>query len=183
MIKFRISLNLHNFNNIHNKKYSKSKTTTLLKFYKTLAKTIRILHNNDIKQTRRQFKEYYEPSIVIKRNIFTVTSVEEDNPISTIIDKICPPTIDIDVEFRMKPEHEKAALKQYHKEYEQSVKNMNMKNIRTLYYSTKITHFMNRLRCLIDDNVFWDFYKKHNSIKTKYAPIMSISNVAVLSLI
>lgn len=182
MVKFRISLNLHNLNNLSDGHYSKQKAQKILKFYKALAENIKKYHNCDIKRTQKQFKEYCEPLIKIRKNIFTETVADLNNPLSAFIDTLCPPSIDIDIEFKMNSTREEKALKQFYKDYKGSVYKNSYKELRTLYYSTKIIQFMNRLRCLINDNILWLRYANTTELKTKYKPIISVSDAAVLSL-
>lgn len=183
MVKFRISLNLHNFKHLSEGKYSKQKAQKILKFYKALALNIKQTHNYDVKRTQKQFKEYCEPLIKIRKNIFTETTVEEDeNPLAAFIDTLCPPSIDIDIEFKMTSKREEIALRQFYKDYKGSMNRKSYKELRTLYYSTKIIQFVNRLRGLINDNILWLHYTNREELKTKYKPVISVSDAAVLSL-
>jgi hypothetical protein len=182
MVKFRISLNLHNFKHFSQGKYSKQKVKKILQFYKVLAQIIKSTHNCDVKRTQKEFKDYSEPLIKIKKNIFTETTAAEGNPLAAFIDTICPPTIDIDIEFKMTSQREEMALKQFHKDYKGSMNKKSYKELRTLYYSTKIINFVNRLRGLINENVFWARYINQEELKTKYKPVISVSDAAVLSL-
>jgi hypothetical protein len=182
MVKFRISLNLHNFKNFSEGKYPKQKVKKILKFYNALAQIIKTTHNCDVKRTQRQFKEYCEPLIKIRKKIFTETTAADDNPLGALIDTICPPTIDIDIEFKMTSQREEIALKQFYKDYKGSMNSKSYKELRTLYYSTKIISFVNSLRSLINDNVHWIRYMKQEELKTKYKPVITVSDAAVLSL-
>lgn len=182
MVKFRISLNLHNFKHLSEDKYSK-KTQKIVKFYKALAQIIKKTHNCDIKRTQRQFKEYCEPMIRIRKNIFTETVAEEGNPLAAFIDSICPPSMDIDIEFKMTSRREELALRQFYKDYKGSMNKKSYQELRTLYYSTKIIQFVNKLRELINDNVLWVHYLNRAELKTKYKPHISVSDAAVLSLV
>jgi hypothetical protein len=182
MVKFRISLNLHNFKHFSESKYSKQKVKKILKFYQELGTIIKSTHNCDVKRTQKQFKEYCEPLIRIRKNIFTETTAAEGNPLAAFIDTLCPPTIDIDIEFKMTSKREELALKQFYKDYKGSMNKKSYKELRTLYYSTKIISFVNRLRGLINDNIFWSHYVNQAELKTKYKPIISVSDAAVLSL-
>lgn len=182
MVKFRISLNLHNFKHLSESKYSKQKAKKILKFYKALAQIIKKTHNYDVKRTQKQFKEYCEPLIKIRKNIFTETVADDKNPLAALIDTLCPPSIDIDIEFRMTSKREELALRQFYKDYKGSVTKTSYKELRTLYYSTKIIQFVNRLRGLINDNILWLRYINRAELKTKYKPVISVSDAAVLSL-
>jgi hypothetical protein len=182
MVKFRITLNLHNFNHFSEAKYSKQKVKKILKFYKALAQLIKSTHNCDVKRTQKQFKEYCEPLIKIRKNIFTETTAEEGNPLAAFIGTICPPTIDIDIEFKMTSQREELALRQFYKDYKGSMNKKSYRELRTLYYSTKIINFVNRLRILIKDNVHWVRYMNESELKTKYKPVITVSDAAVLSL-
>ena len=182
MVKFRISLNLHNFKHFSESKYSKQKVKKILKFYKDLGQLIKSTHNCDVKRTQKQFKEYCEPLIKIRKNIFTEMTAEDNSPLAPFIDTLCPPTIDIDIEFKMTSQREETALKQFYKDYRGSMNNKSYKELRTLYYSTKIISFVNRLRSLINDNVFWIRYVNQVELKTKYKPVITVSDAAVLSL-
>jgi hypothetical protein len=182
MVKFRISLNLHNFKNLSKSKYSEQKAKKIIKFYKAIAHLIKKSHNYDVKRTQKQFKEYCEPLIKIKKNIFTETIANNENPLSCLLDTLCPPTIDIDIEFSMTSKREELALRQYYKDYKGSVCNKSYIELRTLYYSTKIIQFVNRLRSLINDNILWVRYTNRTELKTKYKPVITVSDAAVLSL-
>lgn len=182
MVKFRISLNLHNFKHLSNKKYSKEKAKKIVKFYKALAEIIKKTHNYDVKRTQKQFKEYCEPLINIRKNIFTESVADDKNPLAAFIDTICPPSIDIDIEFKMTSRREEIALRQFYKDYKGSVTKCSYKELRTLYYSTKIIQFVNRLRGLINDDILWLRYANRKDLKTKYKPVISVSDAAVLSL-
>ena len=182
MVKFRISLNLHNFTHLSEGKYSKQKADKILKFYKALAQNIKKTHNYDVKRTQKQFKEYCEPLIKIRKNIFTETVAENENPLAAFIGTLCPPSIDIDIEFKMTSKREEIALKQFYKDYKGSMNKKTYKELRTLYYSTKIIQFVNRLRGLINDNILWVRYINRAELKTKYKPVISVSDAAVLSL-
>ena len=182
MVKFRISLNLHNFKHLSETKYSKQKARKIIQFYKALAQIIKKTHNYDIKRTQKQFKEYCEPLIKIRKNIFTETIPNDKNPLAEFIDTLCPPSIDIDIEFKMNSEREEIALRQFYKDYKGSMNKKSYSELRTLYYSTKIIQFVNNLRGLINDNIFWLRYSNLTELKTKYKPIISVSDAAVLSL-
>jgi hypothetical protein len=182
MVKFRISLHLHNFTNLSESKYPEKKAKKILKFYKALAQIIKKTHNYDVKRTQKQFKEYCEPLIKIRKNIFTETVADEKNPLAVLLDKLCPPSIDIDIEFAMNSQREEIALRQFYKDYKGSMNKKSYKELRTLYYSTKIIQFVNRLRWLINDNIFWLRYVNRAELKTKYKPLISVSDAAVLSL-
>ncbi len=182
MVKFRISLNLHNFKYLSEGKLSKQKANKIIKFYRVLAQIIKKTHNCDVKRTQKQFKEYCEPFIKIKKNIFTETVTENDNPLGSFISTICPPSIDIDIEFNMTSKREEIALRQFYKDYKSSMNKKSYKELRTLYYSTKIIQFVNRLRGLINEDVLWLRYINRTELKTKYRPNISVSDAAVLSL-
>ena len=181
MVKFRISLNLHNFN-LSESKYSVKKSRKIIQFYKALAQIIKKTHNYDVKRNQKQFKEYCEPLIKIRKNIFTKTVTNDNNPLAEFIDTLCPPSIDIDIEFKMNSEREEIALRQFYKDYKGSMNKKSYRELRTLYYSTKIIQFVNNLRGLINNNIFWARYANHNELKTKYKPVISVSDAAVLSL-
>ena len=101
---------------------------------------------------------------------------------AAFIDTLCPPTIDIDIEFKMTSQREEMALKEFYKNYKGSMNNKSYRELRTLYYSTKIINFVNRLKGLINENVFWARYINQEELKTKYKPVISVSDAAVLSL-
>ena len=71
------------------------------------------------------------------------------------------PSIDIDIEFKMTSKREEIALRQFYKDYKGSVTKTSYKELEnTVYYSTKIIQFVNRLRGLINDNILWLRYAK-----------------------
>ena len=178
MVKFRISLQLHNFT----KSNKKTKDSKINKFYKCLALLIKINHNCDIKQLQKQFQGYCERLIKIRKNMLIETLPGRDNPLCDIFDTIYPPTISIDIEFKMTSKREEVALKQFYKEYKHSMNKKSYKELRMLYYSTKIINFVNNLRSLMNENVFWDNYTYFENLKTKYTPKITVSDATVLSL-
>lgn len=182
MVKFQVSLNLHNYKNLTNNKYSEKKAKKIVKFYKAIAKLIQQFHNLDVKRTQKQFKEYSEPLVKISKNIFTETVPGVDNPLASFLETVCPPTIDIQMEFHMTSRREELALRQFYKEYKGTMLNKSYRELRTLYYSTKIIQFVNNLRSLINNNVLWLRYVNRAELKTKYKPIITVSDVTVLSL-
>jgi hypothetical protein len=182
MVKFRISLNLHNFKYLSEGKLSKQKANKILKFYKIIAHIIKKTHNYDIKRTQQQYKEYCEPLIKISKNIFTDTIADKNNPLAELIGTMYPPSIDIDIEFTMNSQREDIALRQFYKDYKGSMDRKSYRELRTLYYSTKIIQFVNNIRSLINDNILWQSYVNRAELKTKYRPNISVSDAAVLSL-
>lgn len=186
MVLFRLSLNLHNYSDIETK-YSQKKSEYILQFYRMLGDLIRITHNNEIKLTRKQFKDYYEPFIKIKKFIFIKPVADDNNPFASIIDRLCPPSLDIDIEFKMSEKHELNAIKQFKKVINTSgnkklLHKSSFNELRTLYYSTKITHFINMLNRFLMNNNYWEYYITQTNFKTKYIPKIDIADNNVLSL-
>jgi|688.fasta_scaffold136029_4 hypothetical protein len=177
MVKFQISLRLHNYNDISLGKYSKLKTKKIQKFYQHLGKLIKNTHNGDVLRTRKIFKQYYEPLVKIDNIIFT--EPESDNPLDLLV---MFPTIDMSIEFKMKPEQEEQALKQFYKDYKGSMQKKSYKELKSLYYSSKIIQFVDRLKVCVEDGMFWRRYTSTIGLKTKYKPSMALNNTAVLSL-
>ena len=56
------------------------------------------------------------------------------------------------------------------------------KDLRSMYYSSKIVRFVVKLRELINDNILWQGYMEDNNIKTDYVPVISVSDAAIISL-
>jgi hypothetical protein len=177
MVKFQISLRLHNYNDISQGQYSKLKAKKIEKFYQHLGKLIKTTHNSDVLRTRKIFKQYYEPLIKIDNIIFT--QPESDNPLDSLV---MFPTIDMSIEFKMKPEQEEQALKQFYRDYKGSMQKKSYKELRSLYYSSKIIQFIDRLKELVEDGMFWRRYTNIIGLKTKYKPSMALTDTAVLSL-
>jgi hypothetical protein len=182
MVKFRISLRLYNYNDVSQGPYSKLKAKKILKFYEAIGQIIKTTHNCDVKRTNKMFKEYHEPLIKIRKIIFTKPEVELDNPTATFLDALLSPTMDLDLEFKMSGEEEEVALKQFYKDYKGSMKKKSYKELRSLYYSSKIIQFVNRLRGLVEDGILWKRYLNSIDLKTKYKPSMVVSDTTVLSL-
>jgi hypothetical protein len=182
MVKFRISLRLYNYNDVSQGPYSKLKAKKILKFYEAIGQIIKTTHNCDVKRTNKMFKENHEPLIKIRKIIFTKPEVELDNPTATFLDALLSPTMDLDLEFKMSGEEEEVALKQFYKDYKGSMKKKSYKELRSLYYSSKIIQFVNRLRGLVEEGILWKRYLNSIDLKTKYKPSMVVSDTTVLSL-
>jgi hypothetical protein len=177
MVKFQISLRLNNYYDISQGKYSKNKAKKIERFYEKLGKLIKTSHNGDVLRTRKVFKDYYEPLVKIDNIIFNEPQM--DNPLDILI---MIPVIDMSIEFKMKPEQEEKALKQFFKDYKGSMQKKSYKELRSLYYSSKIIQFVNRLRVCVEDGMFWRRYTSIIGLKTKYNPSMALTDTAVLSL-
>ena len=158
MVKFRLSLKLHNFD--------KSKKSTIIKFYKTLAQIIKSTYNIHIKKKQKESKTFCEPFIKIKKHIFTKSNIDLLNPLYSLIHAVCPPKIIIDIEFKMTPKREEFALKRFYKNHN-SMSNKSYTELKSLYYSTKIINFVNVLRSLIRCNTLWLHYTNEIKLKTK----------------
>jgi hypothetical protein len=182
MVKFRISLRLYNYNDVSQGPYSKIKAKKILNFYEAIGQIIKSTHNCDVKRTHKMFKEYHEPLIKIRKNIFTKPEATLDSPTATFLDILLSPTMDLDLEFKMSGEEEEIALKQFYKDYKGSMKKKSYKELRSLYYSSKIIQFVNRLRGLVEDGILWKRYINTTALKTKYKPSMIVSDATVLSL-
>lgn len=180
MVGFRICLNLHNYKKL-SAKYSHEKTKKILRFYTALGNLIKRTHNYDIKRTQKQFKQYSEPLIEIRKNIFNGDSKTHD-PLQAFLNLLCPPTIDIYIDFKLSKKREEIALRQFFKDYKDSLYDKSYKELRTLYYSTKIVQFVSNLRSLINENVLWKHYLNKAELKTKYIPKITVSDATVLSL-
>lgn len=187
MVRFRVYLNLNNIKQLQSIQDSKAKNKAnkILKFYKLLAKLIVYEHNKDIKLTQQQYKEYSEPFINIKKNIFVVSEIPE-NPagqiLQTLIEKMYPPTIEIDFEFKISKRRENFALSQFKKDFGKSLIKHSEKELRTLYYSTKIINFVNKLKNYFNSGIYWKIFQSKTQIKTHYKPNISLSDATVLSL-
>jgi len=199
MVLFRVCLNLNNFEDVKENRITTNtkKAQLILDFYKVLAKIIVFLHNKDIKKTRKQFEEYHEPSLKLRKNIFVTRKSENtENPIiQNIINNLFPPCIEIDFEFKINRLLEKKALHEFKKiiHNKSGVENrdINKKNngkshtyqeLRNLYYSTKISSFINYLSYALNTNEFWLAFTKKHGLKTKYIPDISLNDSIVLSL-
>jgi hypothetical protein len=182
MIKFRISLRLYNYNDVPQGQYSHIKIKKILKFYEAIGQIIKNTHNCNVKRTHEIFKEYYEPFIRIKKIIFIKPNIKLNNSIASFIDVLISPSLDLDLEFKMSAKEEELAIKQFHKDYKVSMKNKSYRELRSLYYSSKIIQFVNRLRELVEDGVLWKHYINTTSLKTRYQPSIVVSDATVLSL-
>ena len=187
MVRFRVYLHLNNIRKLQAIKDEKAKhkAKKILKFYKLLAKLIVYEHNKDIKLTQKNFKEYSEPLINIKKNIFVVSDVSENiagNALQSIIEKIYPPTIEIDFEFKISDSRESIAIKHFKKTFGNSIVKHSAKDLRTLYYSTKIINFVNKLKNYFNSGIYWKIFQSKTQIKTHYIPNISLSDATVLSL-
>jgi hypothetical protein len=187
MVRFRVYLNLNNIKKLQSITDSKAKQKAkkILKFYKLLAKLIVYEHNNDIKLTQQTYNEYSEPLINIKKNIFVVSEIP-DNPaghvLQSLIEKMYPPTIEIDFQFKISKRREHIALTQFKKDFGTSLTKHSNKELRTLYYSTKIINFVNKLKNYFNSGIYWKIFQSKTQIKTHYKPNISLSDATVLSL-
>ena len=172
MVKFRISIDLYNYNNIK-KKYRKKK---ILKYYKTLANIIKDRYNSDVKQTN-SIKRHYEPLIKIKNNIFNESDINAEK----IMNIVFPPSMNIDIQYTMSLKREELAIKEFCKSYTINAKK-DYKDLRSMYYSSKVVRFVVKLRELINDNILWQDYMEDNNLKTDYVPVISVSDAAIISL-
>ena len=188
MVKFRISLDLFNYKNIK-KKYRKKK---ILKYYKTLGNIIKDRYNSDVKQMNTMYKKNYGPLIKIKKTIFNEPDIDEGKKIKgntknkkvsldSIIKTILPPSMNIDIQYSMSVKREELAIKEFCKSYTINAKK-DYKDLRSMYYSSKIVRFVVKLRELINDNILWQGYMEENNIKTDYVPVISVSDAAIISL-
>ncbi len=187
MVRFRVYLHLNNIKKLQAIKDSKTKhkANKILKFYKLLAKLIVYEHNKDIKLTQKHYKEYSEPLINIKKNIFVVSEISEQGngqALQSLIEKIYPPTIEIDFEFKISQKREDMAIKYFKKAFGHSITKHSSKEIRTLYYSTKIINFVNKLKNYFNSGIYWKIFQSKTQIKTHYIPNISLSDATVLSL-
>lgn len=187
MVRFRVYLHLNNIRNLQAIKDSKvkHKAKKILKFYKLIAKLIVYEHNKDIKLTQRNFKEYSEPLIDIKKNIFVVSKISENSAghvLHSLIEKIYPPTIEIDFEFKISDASETIAIKHFKKTFGSPTVKHSNKDLRTLYYSTKIINFVNKLNNYFSSGIYWKIFQSKTQIKTHYTPNISLSDATVLSL-
>jgi uncharacterized protein (UPF0335 family) len=188
MVKFRISLDLFNYDNIK-KKYRKKK---ILRYYKTLANIIRDKYNSDVKQTNAISKKNYGPLIKIKKTIFNEPDIDAGEKakkstknkkvsLDSIMRTIFPPSMNIDIQYTMSVKREELAIKQFCKSYMINVKK-DYKDLRSMYYSSKIVRFVVKVRELINDNILWQDYMEDNNLKTDYVPVISVSDAAIISL-
>ncbi len=187
MVRFRVYLNLNNIKKLQSITDSKAKQKAkkILKFYKLLAKLIVYEHNNDIKLTQQSYNEYSEPLINIKKNIFVVSELPETpagHILQSLIEKMYPPTIEIDFQFKISKRREHIALSQFKKDFGTSLTKHSNKELRTLYYSTKIINFVNKLKNYFNSGIYWKIFQSKTQIKTHYTPNISLSDATVLSL-
>jgi hypothetical protein len=185
MVLFRIILDLHNFDflqkNIVNK--NKKKAKYILEYYKALGKMIVYFHNSDINNTRQYMKKYYEPYIKLNKNLFVFRDIPDNISIKNILNKIFPPSLELDIEFTMNPIFEKKAIKTFSKLVNNKDNNItNYKDLRILYYSTKITNFVNNLNNTFTSHFLWNNFIEKYKIKTKYIPNITVNSTSVLSL-
>ena len=120
--------------------------------------------------------------IKIKKSIFTEPNIDSSNPLHSLIHTVCPPKITIDIEFKITPKREEFALKRFYKS-DKSMNSKSYKELKALYYSTKIINFVNVLRGLLRYNTLWLQYTNELKLKTKYKPDIDVSDALVLSLI
>jgi hypothetical protein len=185
MVKFRISLDLFNYDNIK-KKYRKKK---ILRYYKSLANIIKDKYNSDVKQTNAISKKNYGPLIKIKKTIFNEPDIDvrkkstknKKVSLDSIMRTIFPLSMNIDIQYTMSVKREELAIKQFCKSYMINSKK-DYKDLRSMYYSSKIVRFVIKVRELINDNILWQDYMEDNNLKTDYVPIISVSDAAILSL-
>jgi hypothetical protein len=175
-------LDLHNFNDLQNKIKNKLKAKQILKFYKVLAKMIVFFNNTDIRNTQKHIQEYNEPYIKLRKNLFVFRDATSNNEIvQKMLSNIFPPSLEIDFEFKMDINLEQKAVNDFVKTFKIKP-NMSYKEMKKLYYSTKITNFINSLNDVLHDNIMWNKFIDKKCIKTKYVPNISITNSVILSL-
>jgi recombinational DNA repair ATPase RecF len=193
MVKFRITLDLHNFNKLEKLHDSKMKIKgkKIMRFYKQLAKLITYDHNNEIKHLQKIAKGYCEPLIAITKCMFIFPNnpkVLEGAPddenafLSDLINKINPPVLQIDFEYKISPKSEDVAIKRFKKDYVKSITFRTKTELHNIFYSTQIINFTNKLRSYLDKGIYWKLFRTKIDINTKYKPRISVSNTAVLSL-
>lgn len=172
MVKFRVSLKLRNFD----------KSKKIITFYKTLAKIIKSSYNVEVRKRQKESNKYIQPLIKIKKSIFIEPTIDSSNPLHSLIHTVCPPKITIDIEFKITPKREEFALKRFYKS-DKSMNSKSYKELKALYYSTKIINFVNVLRGLLRYNTLWAQYTNKLKLKTEYEPDIDVSDALVLSLI
>jgi len=141
--------------------YLKLNNYKKIKFYKFISNIIKHIYNSSIHKNQKKFKTFNEPLIRIKKHIFN------------------SPNIEITFEFKMNPEREEIALKQFHNNYNI---NKSYKELKVLFYSTKIIQFVNILKGLITYDILWKYYITKMNLKTNYKPNIKVSDAVVLSL-
>jgi uncharacterized protein Veg len=183
MVHFRVSFDLHNFNVIYKNRNTDNiqnakKIKKIMRFYKRLAGVIVCEHNIEIEEIQKQYGDYYQPDIKIKKCTFVFPKMKINK--SQVIHMT--PRLDIDFKFKISSRSEKYAIKEFKKEMGRQLTVKNNKELHNVYYSTQIIQFTNKLRSYIEKGVYWDLYTYTFPIKTKYVPNITLSNTAVLSL-
>ncbi len=182
---FRVVLDLHNFQDLQEGSLikNKEKANNILKFYKSLAKMIVFFNNRDIQKTRQHIEEYYEPYVKLYKNIFVFRDANSDNDfVKSLLTNMFPPCLELDFEFKMHKVCERKAVKEFAKSIKVKFNTHNYKELRNLYYSTKITTFVSTLNDALHNNMMWHRFINKKAIKTKYVPQISVSNTMVISL-
>ncbi len=185
MVLFRVVLELHNFQELQEKLAikNKKKANSILKFYKSLAKMIVFFNNKDIQETKQHIEDYYEPFIKLCKNLFVFRDATSDNDIvRQLLSDIFPPCLELDFEFKMHKVLEQKAVKDFAKTNKIKYTTYNYKELRNLYYSTKITTFVSTLNNALHNNMMWQKFIEKKRVKTKYIPHISVSNTTVISL-
>ncbi len=193
MVKFRITLDLHNFNKLEKLNNSKMrvKGKKIMRFYKQLAKLIIYDHNSEIKHLQKISKGYHEPLITITKCMFIFPNNptvlegapdDENEFLTNLINTINPPVLQIDFKFKINPKHENIAIERFKRDFDKSIKITSKNELHNIFYSTQIINFTNKLRSYLDKNIYWKLFRTKTDIKTKYIPHISVSNTAVLSL-
>lgn len=189
MVLFRVVLDLNNFQELHDlQETNQQKAQKTLKFYKVLAKMIVFFHNKDINNTSRLFPEYNEPYLKLCKNLFVFRDATSDNTIiKDVIKSLFPPRIEIDFEFKIHPVNERKAVSEYYKtiknrRYKNLISKNNSIDIKKLYYSTKITNFINNLNNMLHSNDFWKIFCEKKLLETKYIPNITVSDSIIFSL-
>jgi hypothetical protein len=186
MVLFRVKLNLNNFEDVKNNRITanKEKATQILRFYKVLGKMIVYLHNSDNKTAKKHIKEYYEPNIKLLKNVFVFRDIDNlDNELmQTVFTSLFPPSIELDFKFKQHTILEKKAIDEFVKISGIKVKDHTPLELKTLYYSTKITNFITNLNNMLHKNEFWIIFTDKYGLKTKYIPNIDISDSCIYSL-
>ncbi len=182
MTSFKIRLNLHNIKSLKTNKY--------IDFFKILAYIIEEEYNIYNKMISKYTKNV-EPSIKIKSN-YLITSKganskdnsnnsTNDNTNNKLIAQMFPPYIEITIKLKMSAENETRAFKEfYFKNKKTLVRDKAV--IKSLYYSTKISNIIIKIKNYITNGIYWDIYKDMHNCKTRYVPNITLSNATVLSL-
>jgi hypothetical protein len=168
----------------------------IMMYYKKLGKLVAHEYNeNNAKLNKLTNGAFVKPTIsVIKTKLLSNNSLSSslDSTKSnvdriaaqftdSILAAIVPPSIVVDFSFNMEKDEEKVAIKLFKKESlaKGAAKGLKYNELKTLFYSTEILNFVNDIKELLKDKIYWKEYTKKHVINKKFVPESEVGNIVV----